>query len=371
MRNSEVIKKIGLLKAVKPQTGWSSQTRSLLLSQIAAQGVSSAKRAPLFGAMRAYGITALADAYRATVGVLVSRPQNALFSSAAAFGVAAFVIVLAQSSLPGQPLYQVKQASEDIHVALTPPDDRSTLELSLIDRRINELEAVSQEETTAKDPAVVNALVQDVSKKFENVQKNLVPSRVKEDPKKAVGIASQVKEKSQNYRRILAENVALPSDGAAANMDDARMKAISNAVRTADKADAKALEVLVDKGVSAGITDTELAVHLTETIKRTETSAKDLSKTVTMAGLVSDSQKEATLKKSQDAQTVLNEAKQLVKQKDFKIALLKMTEGKELVDGAKRELAASLTDAAQGGASTEQDDSASSTSSEMKIKLVF
>lgn len=371
MRNSEVIKKIGLLKAVKPQPSWSSQTRSLLLTQIAAQGVSSAKRTPFLGATRAYGFTALAEAYAATLGVLISRPRNAFFTSAATLGVAVLAVVLAQSSLPGQPLYQVKQTSEDIHVAFTPPDDRSALELSLIDRKIKELEAVSQEEVKATDPAIVDALVQDVSKKFENVQKNLASSRAKEDPKKAVGIASLVKEKSHDYRRVLAEKVAPQSADTAANMDDARIETISNAVRAADKADAKALEVLVDKGVSAGISDSELAAHLTETIERTQTAAEDLRQTVKIATIVSDDQKHATLKKSQDAQALLKEAKKFVEQKDYKIALLKVTEGKELVDGAKRELAASLGDVKQDEATLEEGDNASSTSSEMKIKLVF
>lgn len=373
MRKSEAIKKIGLLKAVKPHAGWSSQTRSLLLSQIAAQGVSSSKRAPLFGSLRAYGITAVSEAYAATVGVLFVRPRNVFFTSAAAFGVAVFAVVLAQSSLPGQPLYHVKQTSEGIHVALTPLNDRSALELSLIDRRIKELEAVSQKETTSKDSAIVDALVRDVSEKFEHVEKNLASSRVKkEDSKKAVGIASLVKEKSSDYRRVLSEKVAHQSLDAAAGMNDARIEAISDAVRTADKAATQALEVLVNKGVSAGISETELAAHLTETIERTETAAKDLRQTVTIAAIVSDDQKQATLKKSQDAQTALDEAKKLVEQKDYKIALLKMTEGKELVDGAKRELAASLKDVPQDGrANLEQGDAASSTSSDMKIKLVF
>ncbi|MBI4250695.1 hypothetical protein HY622_03845 [Candidatus Uhrbacteria bacterium] len=366
MRNSEVIKKVGLLKAIKPQASWSSQTRSLLLSQIVAQGVSSTKRAPLLGATRAYGFTAIAEAYAATIGVLVSRPRNAFFTTAAAFGLAVFAVVVAQSSLPGQPLYQVKQTSEDIQVALTPPADRSALELSLIDRRIKELEAVSAEEGTAKDPAIVDALVQDVSKKFESVEKNLTASRVKEDPKKAVGIASLVKEKSQDYRRVLAEKVVSP-----AAMDDARIETISNAVRAADKANSKALEVLVDKGASVGVSETELAAHLTETIEHTESLAKDLRQTVKMAGLVSDDQKQETLKKSQDAQVALDEAKKLIEQKDYKIALLKVTEGKELVDGARRELAASVGDTKQEGVSPEEGDNASSTSSEMKIKLVF
>jgi len=371
MRNSEVIKKVGLLKAIKPQASWSSQTRSLLLSQITAQGVSSTKRAPLLGATRAYGFTAIAEAYAATIGILVSRPRNAFFTSAAAFGLAVFAVVIAQSSLPGQPLYQVKQTSEDIQVALTPPADRSALELSLIDRRIKELEAVSNEEGMAKDPAIVDALVQDVSEKFENVEKNLTASRIKEDPKKAVGIASLVKEKSQDYRRVLAEKVVSPAAAKAADMDDARIETISNAVRAADKANTKALEVLVDKGVSAGVSETELAAHLTETIERTENSAKDLRQTVKMAGLVSDDRKQETLKKSQDAQAALDEAKKLVEQKDYKIALLKVTEGKELVDGARRDLAASLGDAKQEGANPEEGDNASSTSSEMKTKLVF
>lgn len=356
MRKASAIQKIKLLQSIKPSKEWSAKTRSILLSQITAQG-SRATNTGFASAAKAYGLTFWNDLYAATLGTAFSRPRNA-FATAAVFAiVGVFAYVQAQQSLPGDPLYTVKQSEETIKVALTTPEERPALELSLIERRIQELETLTQRplEQGEKEKQV-QALVENVSGKFKNVQNNLTAIRSQETPKRVVGIASLVKEKSSAYRQVLKERVATSTPALA--------HTISEALATADSTKTKALEVIVDKGREGGVSESEVAAHLTESIKEVEHTAKQLKQTVSMAALSS-------------AKRVLKEAKEHVKQKEFKVALRKLAQGRGLVSEAEAEIQGSfaIKERNEGGASatsTNPHDGESATSTpSTKIKLVF
>ncbi len=336
MRKSATIQKIRLLGSIKPNKEWSAKTRSILLSQIAAQGSHVTKRTP-FTAAKAYGLTFWNDLYNATLGTVLSRPRN-VFATAVIFAVVGFfAYVSAQQSLPGEALYSVKQTEENIQVAFTAPEELPALELSFIGRRIQEIEMITGQALEQNDKnQKVETLVQNVSRKLKKVENNLSSIRSQGEPKKLVSIASLVKEKSANYRQVLKQNVATSTP--------TLINTIDEALATADSASTKALEVIVNKGQEGGASESEVAAHLTQSIAEVENTAKQLKTTVSMAALSS-------------ATKVLKEAKEYVKQKDFKVALRKLTQGKELVSSVESEISES---------------SASSTSTpSTKIKLVF
>lgn len=338
MRKSATIQKIRLLRSIKPNKEWSSKTRSILLSQIAAQGSRTQNR-NVFMAAKAYGLTFWNDLYNATLGTVLARPRNVFAGAAVLAVVSFFAYTQAQQSLPGEVLYSVKETEENIKVALANPEDLPALELSLIGRRIQEIETLTGRslEQSDKDQKV-EALVQNVSRKLKKVESNLTSIRSQGEPKKVVNIASLVKEKSADYRQVLKQNVATSTP--------ALVNTIDEALATADSAQTKALEVIVDKGKEGGASESEVAAHLTQSIVEVENTAKQLKTTVSMAVLFS-------------ATKVLKEAKESVKQKDFKVALRKLTQGKELVSSVESEIGES-----SASSTPEQD-------TDIKIKLVF
>ncbi len=345
MRKSATIKKVRLLQSIKPSKEWSIKTRSILLSQIAAQGARASQ--PGFAqAVKAYGLTFWSDLYSATLGAVFSRPRNAFAGAAVLAVVGFFVYAQAQQSIPGEPLYSVKQTEEVIKVAITTPNELPALELSFIERRIQELETITQRPLEQSDKEKrVESLVQNVSYKLKKVEDNLSAIRSQEEPKKIINIASLVKEKSGTYRQVLKEKVATSTPALA--------DTISKALATADSAKTKALEIIVDKGQEGGVSETEVAAHLTESISEVEKSAKQLKQTVSMAAISS-------------AKKVLKEAKEHVRQKDFKVALRKLTQGKDLVRNIEAELDV------PAATSTPANDEGNATSTpHTKIKLIF
>lgn len=362
MRKSTLIKQIKLLQTIKPSKDWSDKTRSILLAQIRAQGASPAKSANALSAVKAYGLTAWSDFYRATIGVAFSRPRNAF----AAFGILAimgfFAYTQAQHSLPGEPLYSVKQTEETIKVAFASPQDRPSFELSLIEKRIQELEMLrgSGLDAAAKERGV-KTLVDSMSENLKNAEHNLDSLKSQEEPKKVVHIASLVKEKAGDYRKALKETLVTQSATSSKDL----LEKIGEAVATANSAGTHALEVIVDKGASAGISESEVAAHLNASVKEIEEDAKTLKQTVSMAALSSPDKKRETLEKSKEATKILKEAKESIKQKDFKVALLKLTQGKELIHAAQDTIGASAS-------STDMNTPTDATSTpNTKIKLIF
>ncbi len=362
MRKNTAIKQIKLLQTIKPSKDWSEKTRSILLAQISAQGFSPIKSPSVVSGFKAYGLTFWSDFYRATVGMVFSRPRNAF----AAFGVLAvmgfFAYTQAQHSLPGEPLYTVKQTEENIKVAFASPQDRPSLELSLIEKRIQELETLTGSELdSAAMEKGVTTLVDSMSENFKNAEHNLDSLKSQEEPKKIVHIASLVKEKAGDYRKALRETLVTQS----ATSSKELLEKIGEAVATADSANTHALEVIVDKGASAGVSESEVAAHLNASVKEIEDDAKALKETVSMAALTSPDKKRETLKKSKEATKILKEAKESIKQKDFKVALFKLTQGKELVDAAQDTIGTSAS-------STDMNTPADATSTpDTKIKLIF
>src|SRR2546426_6920146 len=139
--------------------------------------------------------------------VLAPRPQRlSLFASAwlrpalAAAVLAVFVVVgatsAAASSLPGDPLYGVKRASEDVQLALT-FDDVARMQLlsDLTDRRLAELAEIAGERPSSAPTAT--AEYSDAVDKFADAVDKLrdADSDEKRDAAQAVADAAREKHK--------------------------------------------------------------------------------------------------------------------------------------------------------------------------------
>lgn len=313
--NRKLVRQLKLLQSIKPHREWSERTRDILLSQIKAQGAPQISLSPLAGVW-AYMGDASAVAYRSTIGVLFARP--AALVATLSFFVSGVVTagILAQNSIPGEPLYTIKKTREQIQVALiSTPDDRTQLELSLMDERLSELRSVAHK--TMSDQVrqeAVHELVSSVNENLETVSKNLDTIKLIGEPKKIAKIAAQVNSRAGEYEKVLAGTTTPTRPDA------------SRALQTIDQSKTRALEVIIDKKESAGISEQEIAGHLEEKIKTTEDRAEKMK--VTMASLTIP-QKDLEIK-SKEALRSLDEAKGHLERGDFRNALTKITESQTL-----------------------------------------
>ncbi|MEK7618625.1 MAG: DUF5667 domain-containing protein [Patescibacteria group bacterium] len=318
--NRKVVQSLKTLKAIKPDPAWTASTRDILLSQISAQGLEAAPHS-LLGAWWVYTSAGLSEVYRYTIGVLFASPRNAFATMVLLFGVSIALASASGGSLPGEPLYAVKKTTEAVRVAFVSPDERAGLESELAERRLQELKDISHKDMTAEaKAAAVESLAQEASENISSVSRNLDSLKSRNESKKVAAVAGLITERAGAYKSLIAQ--AQTQSGA---LDEVGLKV--------DEADRKAFEMIVEKQVEAGITEEDLSGQLEKRVKATEEELAALTKKVAAAGGKQGAGEgsRALVEKSDAAQRRLDETRSLLVRKDFKTALVKLNETRQLV----------------------------------------
>ncbi len=321
MTKRTLAKKIKLLQSIKPNKEWSSSSRDLLLSQIKAQGGYEDTKASFLEGVFAYADTAWGEVYRHAIEPLFIRPSHMVATLTVVFGSTLSAFAIAQNSLPGDRLYTVKKATESARVALVSPQDRSELEIAFAEKRMEELDALVAKRFGAKEQGEKVAIITAaLSKNFTDAADNLDNITKGSEGKNVVKVATLVKEGAAKYTQKLD------------TQKEVFEKNVEATKRTIDAADQKALAVIVDKGSTAGGADSVVATHLEEAIKHTEGLIEKMSLRVVAAG---EENPRLALKR-EEARKVLEQARESVHKGDFKVALEKLTQSKELVRNLER-----------------------------------
>ncbi len=306
MTTRKLVKQLGALEAIKPRTEWKEKTRDILLSQIRAQGASQRQSSQILAGANAYVHDALHSAYRMTLGSLFERPlvlSGVL--SVLVVGVVS-VAVASQSSIPGDPLYTVKRTHEQLRVAIVSPEGRPSLQLELAEKRLQELDTLSNRPISDEQKATTaQALTLTAQQNISNANDELDQLK-KEAPKKAVDVAVAL--------------VAHTND-AIANLDETQNKALA---------------VIVEKKDSAGVSESEVAGHIDSVIQSLEERLARTEKV--SAASLKDS---ARIERSSEARRNLEIARDYVDHKDFKVALDKISLSRTIISSLESEAASS------------------------------
>lgn len=319
MTSRKLVKQLETLKAIKPRTEWKDRTRDILLSQIGAQGRGEAQKFAMLGGVGAYTRDSLTLAYRMTIGQLFARPLvlsgflSILLVGAISAGVAS------EKSVPGDPLYTVKQTHEQLRVAFVSPEDRPTLQLELAQNRLEEIGSLSDRSLSdeEKDKQVA-VLAQNARENITAAQNDLEQLKKKE-PKKALQAAALVNKKVGEYEQ--------------AQRNDSS-STLQNVIENLDETQNKALAVIVDKKDAAGVAESEVATHITDAIDGLEERLSHLER-VSAAGFKSAPQ---LTEKSTEAKKNLQDARDSVDRRDFKFALDKISVSRGIIAGVEKEL---------------------------------
>lgn len=214
MNDRELMHKILSLKGIKPKQEWVALTKTQILGEEMGK-----EKISVIGVLKIFSFQ-----YRTAFAVFVL------------LGLVSGTLILAQGSLPGDFLYPVKKASEKGAAIFVKQNQNPTANLQLAERRLEELNEVSQKNLVQNLPSAF--------KEYKNAKieaKKEVSAFVKKNPGQAQKIVKQItpqikeidnKEK-QVFGALGVEPEVLNQDAEAQNSDAITVEAL---IKNAEKA---------------------------------------------------------------------------------------------------------------------------------------
>jgi hypothetical protein len=349
-----IVRQLNELKNIKPNQDWVERQRELLLSQITRQSAAKPQSFLVNSWFLAKSLVpgGFLRFVAQPVGVFAVLVLFAFCSGI--FGVSA-----SKGSLPGDFLYPVKLSSEKVKVGLTVKSEKkAVLHVEFAEERVKEIEAVAQKEKQLeKKKEKIQTAVAGLKEEMAEAQKTL--DKVKETPKKAqeiVAAAKQVNEKTTAISEKIEQKKSETDN-------QEIVKFLDSAIKAADAAGVKAVEVIVEKHEAGAVQLTQEEVKKTiesigdkinkkqEEVKAVVEEVQEVSKTVSGNDVsANDANKSAgeqvagqdiadKLKvikaKPIEADQKLSEAKNLLSQGDLSSALKKVKQSAEITEEVK------------------------------------
>jgi hypothetical protein len=321
-----------------PDAQWLASTKETLMMQLGnTVGAES----------RGAGFRASADFLKIflpkNLGAAIAVPLGMLALIAGAGASSTAVVAAAHDTLPGNAFYEVKLAAESVSLLTAGKNVRTERRLEIAGRRLDEMARLSTSADPDKD-AKIQRVAALFSGEMNGIGADLDKLRQAKDTDLSVRVAMQVESKSDAYQNLFQNDLSLGRP------------TLRLALLSLDEASVKALEILVESRnlASAGLPEAELTSVVGRKI---DTFAAHVA--VTEDGLTSKGADSQSVILTTKAKAAVAEAKQLLSQGDFKAAVLKVSEGADLVTQA--ESADGKPPAPPDGSATGTTDSATQT----------
>lgn len=269
-----LIKRITLLKGVKPDKNWVVFCREQLIQELKREqeALSQSERTK----MPKMSLAAFLKEILAPRAAL--KPAGVLIVIfGLIFSSSILVMASAKNSLPGDRLFPVKIAIEEAQLLVAPSVEyKADFQNQIVDRRLEELDRIigqngpSEIKNTKIEEAVAN-----LQKQLLTIKDDL-PQLSKVDNKKAAEIARKIDAQATEVRQKLAETKSSLSTSGSASLSEK----ISEASEIADKTGNKAFEVIVQAKPDAGISEEEILAMLEQKIQKTAEKIKMLEGSV-------------------------------------------------------------------------------------------
>jgi uncharacterized protein (UPF0297 family) len=343
--NKKLIQQIKQLKnlelAGQPQDSWIASNKELLMNQVQPQVSSRVASKSLFG-NNFYYAKFLSEYF----GSRVLRPVGVFCMVALAFLGYNAVSTVATASIPGDALYPVKTASENMQLSLAFADGKKMeLQLNFLSRRTDELQQIAkQTDSSTSKQNKITKTVKKITSDVNTVKASMAKISMASVSTDVVAMAKQIDDKTLKIEQdIVNVHASLPEDVKKGVAQD-----VKEAIATTEDAGANALSVIV-KSVTSGdsASNQELTIRVTERIKTAGTSIQAASDEVnkittsTLAiipagaaatGELMTTSSIAEIKElPKQAQEAIDQAKTLLDQKDYNSALQKIQESKDIV----------------------------------------
>jgi hypothetical protein len=194
-----LLRKIKLLKKIRPDASWLMSQRSFLLSEVSQSKETNKKPSLVLPLFNFNILKILKPSFAIALAIII------LATSLATVGV----ISAAQNSLPGDFLYPAKTAVERIQLTFTTGQENKTkLSIKLASQRIDELTQLINKPITKSDKKQYEETVKEFTAQIVNLQENM-------DKLRAEGkleVIKLIKEQTSIYQETLIQSSEKLSD---------------------------------------------------------------------------------------------------------------------------------------------------------------
>src|SRR3989344_5826748 len=173
IEDRQIIEKLTLLKSVTPRQDWAYSAKSRLMSQIGVDNLVEPRILQWGLRSRILGELVLGIRY-------FEKPAFAFAGLLLVVG-AGLVLQVSSSSLPGDLLYSLKPAREQMEFAFSPSKDRAFVQIELTQRRLDELKQVTAQNRTKDLAAAIKGYQNSVSQVSQ-----ALPGLVDQNPRVAL-----------------------------------------------------------------------------------------------------------------------------------------------------------------------------------------
>lgn len=352
MTSREIIKRLKALKQLeaggRPQAFWLESNKEILLSQLSPRSASQTEAAVKVAekTMPAYYFHYFNDLFCQKV----VRPVGiALLVVLVYFGYTA-TATIANASLPGEWLYPIKTASENVQLALTFDDSKKVqLQMSFVSRRGDELQQIVKQDGAPEDKKnQITSTVKKITADVQQVSKDLNKISMASASVATVNLAKVVDDKTLKVEKDIVDAHSLMSSELKKEVATDVTAAIANTEATG----AVALNVMVDQSAnsSTNVSQSDIVSRVTERIKNSESSlalavteinrvtsttalmvSTSIGKTGTSTAAISTTTLKEMVDGTNQAQASIDQAKDLLDKNDIGSALVKIQESKVLV----------------------------------------
>ena len=251
----DIIYKLKALQSIEPDEAWMAEKKGRLMERFSVYGVKN-------------------DIFVSSQDVYARQSKfdlRHLFPSGMAVSLTSLAVLLtggmvtlgaSQSSLPGESLYSVKRAGEQMALAVASDQDKPRLEIELAGKRLEELAQISQKSSDSDQHQKVEQLVSEYQSKVSSASDHLQQlSGTGADKDKVASVAKVVTQQSEKYSGVLATTTqSLP-----ATIKTQVANQVADATITTEKTNISALMVMVD---TKGAEDPEVAAKVNEAVTK-------------------------------------------------------------------------------------------------------
>lgn len=263
----DIIYKLKTLQSIEPDEAWKMDRKRKLMEKVSVFGVKN----DIFLSGRDIYAQKPSFNFR---NLLPNRLAVSFTSIAVLLTSGIFTVGASQSSLPGETLYPVKKATEQVALAVASEQDKPKIEIEQAGKRLEELAEISQKTSDTNQHQKVEQLVTDYKDKVEsaNTHLNQLNEKGKTDGSvKVASVAKVVNEQSEKYTQVLQKT----TDSLPETVKEKVATQVADAAKTTEKTNISALMVMVETKQEQNTQ--EVAAKVQKTVEKAEVKLNVLS----------------------------------------------------------------------------------------------
>lgn len=301
----EIIYKLKTLQSIEPDEAWQADKKRKLLEKVSVFGVKN-------------------DIFLSSNDILSSNNiyskgfkfnMRNLMPNNLAVSLVSIIVVLtsgvltvgaSQSSLPGETLYPVKKASEQVALAVASDQDKPKIEIEQAGKRLEELAKISEKASDSNQHEKVQQLMTEFQEKVDSASAHLSQlsdkgvSNSTANKAKVAETAKIVNEQSEKYTDVLQKT----TDSLPQTVKDKVADKVAVAAKTTEKVNFTALVVMIDN--TSEQDKDQVVAKVQETIQKTEAKVNEIAATKAAAA---DQQNSATMENDSKGSICSNDSK--------------------------------------------------------------